>query len=195
MYIKNFCDMKEDLKNALDVMKKGGVILYPTDTIWGIGCDAINTKAVERIYQIKKREDSKSMLMLVDESWRVSDYINEVPEIAMQLIEVADSPLTIIYSGAKGISPKLISEDGSIGIRVSSDEFCRKLVGGLNRPIVSTSANISGSPSPKNFSEISEEILKSVDYVVKWRQEEKGNSKPSSIIKIGSRGEIVIIRK
>ena len=183
------------MKNALVVLKKGGVILYPTDTIWGIGCDATNTKAVERIYEIKKREDSKSMLMLVDESWRVSDYVKEVPEIALQLMEVSDTPLTIIYSGAKGISPKLMSEDGSAGIRVSSDEFCRKLIGNLNRPIVSTSANISGSPSPQNFSEISEEIIKSVDYVVSWRQEEKGKSKPSSIIKIGSRGEIEIIRK
>ena len=187
--------MKDDLKNALDIMKKGGVILYPTDTIWGIGCDATNTKAVERIYQIKKREDSKSMLIIVDEAWRVSDYIKEVPEIALQLIEVTDTPLTIIYPGAKGISSKLISDDGSIGIRVSSDEFCRKIVGGLNRPIVSTSANISGSPSPQNFSEISEEIVKAVDYVVKWRQEEKGKSKPSSIIKIGTGGEIEIIRK
>ncbi len=187
--------MKDDLKNALDVLKKGGVILYPTDTIWGIGCDGTNTKAVERIYQIKKREDSKSMLMLVDEAWRLSDYILEVPEIALQLIEVSETPLTIIYPAAKGISPKLISEDGSIGIRVTSDEFCRKIIGNLNKPLVSTSANISGSPSPQNFSEISEEILKSVDYVVKWRQEEKGKSRPSSIIKISSRGEIEIIRK
>ena len=187
--------MKEDLKNALDIMKKGGVILYPTDTIWGIGCDATNTKAVERIYQIKKREDSKSMLIIVDEAWRVSDFIKEVPEISLQLIEVADTPLTIIYAGAKGISPKLISTDGSIGIRVSSDEFCRKLVGSLNKPIVSTSANISGNPSPQNYDEISEEIINSVDYVVKWRQEEKGKSKPSSIIKIGTGGEIEIIRK
>jgi L-threonylcarbamoyladenylate synthase len=187
--------MKDDLKNALDVLKKGGVILYPTDTIWGIGCDATNTKAVERIYQIKKRDDSKSMLMLVDEAWRLSDYIKDVPEIALQLIEVSDTPLTIIYSGAKGISPGLISEDGSIGIRVSSDEFCRKIIGSLNRPLVSTSANISGSPSPQNFGDISEEILKSVDYVVKWRQEERGKSRPSSIIKIGRKGEIQIIRK
>ena len=187
--------MKDDLKNALDVLKKGGVILYPTDTIWGIGCDATNTKAVEHIYQIKKREDSKSMLILVDETWRISDYINEVPEIALQLIEVSDTPLTIIYPGAKGISPRLISQDGSIGIRVTSDEFCRKIIGNLNRPLVSTSANISGSPSPQNYSEISEEILKSMDYLVKWRQEEKGKSKPSSIIRIGTGGEIEIIRK
>lgn len=187
--------MKDDLKNALDVLKKGGVILYPTDTIWGIGCDGTNTKAVERIYQIKKREDSKSMLMLVDEAWRLSDYINEVPEIALQLIEVSDTPLTIIYPGAKGISPRLISSDGSIGMRVTSDEFCRKLIGGLNRSLVSTSANISGSPSPQNFSEISEVILKSVDYVVKWRQSEKNKARPSSIIRIGNRGEIEIIRK
>ena len=183
------------MKNALDVLKKGGVILYPTDTIWGIGCDATNTKAVERIYEIKKREDSKSMLMLVDEAWRLSDYIKDVPEMALQLIEVSDTPLTIIYSHAKGISLKLISEDGSVGIRVTSDEFCRKIIGSLNRPLVSTSANISGRPSPQNFSEISEEILKSVDYVVKWRQEERGKSIPSSIIKIGAGGEIDIIRK
>jgi L-threonylcarbamoyladenylate synthase len=187
--------MEEDLKNALDVLKKGGVILYPTDTIWGIGCDATNTKAVERIYKIKKRDDRKSMLILIDETWRLSDYIKEVPEIAQQLIEVSDKPITIIYNGAKGISPGLINEDGSIGIRVTSDEFCRKLIGNLNSPIVSTSANVSGSPAPQNFSEISEEIIKSMDYVVKRRQNETGKSQPSSIIKIGFRGEIEIIRK
>jgi len=187
--------MKDDLKIALDILKKGGVILYPTDTIWGIGCDAANTKAIERIYQIKKREDSKSMLILVDEAWRIADYVKEVPEIALQLIEVADKPLTIIYSGAKGISGRLISEDGTIGIRVTSDEFCKKLIGALNRPIVSTSANISGSMPPSNFNNISKELLDSVDYVVKWRQNEKAKSQPSSIIKIGSKGEIEIIRK
>jgi L-threonylcarbamoyladenylate synthase len=187
--------MKEDLKNALDILKKGGVILYPTDTIWGIGCDSTNTKAVERIYKIKKRDDSKSMLILIDETWRLSDYIKEVPEIALQLIEVSDKPVTIIYSGAKGISPALINDDGSIGIRVTTDEFCRKLIGALNRPIVSTSANISGSPAPQNFSEISEEIIKSMDYVVKWRQDEKSKSQPSSIIKLGINGQIEVIRK
>jgi len=187
--------MQEDLKNALETLKKGGVILYPTDTIWGIGCDSTNAHAVERIFRIKKRDDSRSMLILIDEAWRLADYIKEIPDIAMQLIEVTDKPLTIIYPGAKGISPNLISKDGSIGIRVTSDEFCRKLIGSLNRPIVSTSANFSGSPSPQNFSEISEEIVKSVNYVVKWRQMEIGKSKPSSIIKIGIRGEIEIIRK
>jgi L-threonylcarbamoyladenylate synthase len=187
--------MKEDLKNALDTLKKGGLILYPTDTIWGVGCDATNTKAVERIYQIKKRIDSKSMLMLVDEAWRIADYINEVPDIVLQLIEVTDKPLTIIYTGAKGISPRLISEDGTIGIRVTSDEFCKKLIGAFNRPIVSTSANFSGSPAPENFRNISKELIQSVDYVVKWRQNETGKTQPSSIIKVGLSGEIEIIRK
>ena len=170
-------------------------ILYPTDTIWGIGCDATNTKAVERIYEIKQRDDSKSMLVLVDEIWRISDYIKEVPDIATQLVEVTDKPLTIIYTGARGISPKLVSKEGTVGIRVTSDEFCKKLIQALNKPIVSTSANKSGSQNPANFSEISEELLASVDYVVKWRQNDTSKSVPSSIIKIGSKGEVEIIRK
>jgi L-threonylcarbamoyladenylate synthase len=187
--------MKEDLKNALKILKSGGTILYPTDTIWGIGCDATNTKAVERIYEIKQRDDSKSMLVLVDEIWRISDYIKEVPDIATQLVEVTDKPLTIIYTGARGISPKLVSKEGTVGIRVTSDEFCKKLIQALNKPIVSTSANKSGSQNPANFSEISEELLASVDYVVKWRQNDTSKSVPSSIIKIGSKGEVEIIRK
>jgi L-threonylcarbamoyladenylate synthase len=187
--------MKEDLKNALDALKRGGVILYPTDTIWGIGCDATNTKAIERIYAIKKRTDSKSMLILVDEAWRINDYVNDIPDVALQLVEITDKPLTIIYTGARNISQSILGVNDSIGIRVTSDEFCKKLIKSLNKPIVSTSANISGSQSPANFSEISKDVIESVDYVVQWRQNDKNKSVPSSIIKIGPKGEVEIIRK
>jgi L-threonylcarbamoyladenylate synthase len=187
--------MTEDIKKALKVLRKGGTILYPTDTVWGIGCDATNPKAVEKIYCIKQRSDTKSMLVLVDEAWRVADYVVEVPEIAMQLTEVADKPLTIIYPDARNVAENLVGPDGTLGIRVTSDEFCKKLVYALRKPLVSTSANISGKPSPKNFDAIDKNIVHSVDYVVKWRQKEISEVAPSSIIKVGVKGEIEIIRK
>jgi L-threonylcarbamoyladenylate synthase len=187
--------MELDIKQALQTLKNGGVILYPTDTIWGIGCDATNVEAVKRIYTIKQRLDSKSMLVLLDNPSYLSFYINEVPEIAYELIEVADKPLTIIYPGAKNLASNLIASDGSIGIRIPNDDFCKPLISRLRKPIVSTSANISGQPSPAIFSDISQEIIDAVDYVVTWRQNDYTKSQPSSIIKLGTKGEIEIIRK
>ena len=186
--------MNEDIKKACQVMREGGVILYPTDTIWGIGCDATNEAAVRRVYEIKQRADSKAMLVLVDTPVKVDFYVQDVPEIAWDLIDVADKPLTIIYSGARNLASNLLAEDGSVGIRVTNEEFSRRLCQQFRKAIVSTSANISGRPSPHNFAEISDDIKSAVDYIVSFRQDEKANPKPSSIIKLGVGGEIQIIR-
>ena len=175
-------------------MREGGVILYPTDTIWGIGCDATNEEAVRRVYEIKQRADSKAMLVLVDTPVKVDFYVQDVPEIAWDLIDLADKPLTIIYSGARNLAPNLLAEDGSVGIRVTNEAFSQRLCQQFRKAIVSTSANISGQPSPHNFSEISEEIKSAVDYIVSYRQEERSNPKPSSIIKLSAGGVIQIIR-
>lgn len=187
--------MQNDIIKALEILKSGGVVLYPTDTIWGLGCDATNEKAVARIFEIKKRADQKSMLILLDNENKIPSYIKDMPEIAWDLIELSDKPLTIIYPGAKNLAKNLIAEDGSVGIRISKDEFNKKLIERFRKPIVSTSANISGEPSPQHFDEISKEILAAVDYIVEWRQNDLTKSVPSSIIKLGTRGEIEIIRK
>ena len=176
-------------------MREGGVILYPTDTIWGIGCDATNEDAVRRVYEIKQRQDSKAMLVLVDSSVKVDFYVRDVPEAAWDLIDLADKPLTIIYSGARNLAANLLAEDGSVGIRVTNEDFSKRLCQQFRKAIVSTSANISGQPSPKNFSEISEEVKSAVDYIVGYRQEEISNPKPSSIIKLDKGGVIKIIRE
>ena len=176
-------------------MREGGVILYPTDTIWGIGCDATNEDAVRRVYEIKQRQDSKAMLVLVDSSVKVDFYVRDVPEVAWDLIDLADKPLTIIYSGARNLAANLRAEDGSVGIRVTNEDFSKRLCQQFRKAIVSTSANISGQPSPKNFSEISEEVKSAVDYIVGYRQEEISNPKPSSIIKLDKGGVIKIIRE
>lgn len=176
-------------------MREGGVILYPTDTIWGIGCDATNEDAVRRVYEIKQRQDSKAMLVLVDSSVKVDFYVRDVPEVAWDLIDLADKPLTIIYSGARNLAANLLAEDGSVGIRVTNEDFSKRLCQQFRKAIVSTSANISGQPSPKNFSEISEEVKSAVDYIVGYRQEEVSNPKPSSIIKLDKGGVIKIIRE
>ena len=176
-------------------MREGGVILYPTDTIWGIGCDATNEDAVRRVYEIKQRQDSKAMLVLVDSSVKVDFYVRDVPEVAWDLIDLADKPLTIIYSGARKLAANLLAEDGSVGIRVTNEDFSKRLCQQFRKAIVSTSANISGQPSPKNFSEISEEVKSAVDYIVGYRQEEMSNPKPSSIIKLDKGGVIKIIRE
>jgi len=186
--------MIEDVKAALAVLQKGGVILYPTDTIWGLGCDACNVDAVKKIYDIKNRVDSKSMLVLMENAALLERYIEEVPEIAYDLIELTDKPLTIIYDGAKNLAKNLVAEDGSIGIRLTTEQFSSDLIRRFKRPIVSTSANISGKPSPACFAEISQEIIDSVDYVVKYRQVDNQKAVPSSIIKLGRGGEIKIIR-
>lgn len=187
--------MIEDIKAALDVLQKGGVILYPTDTIWGIGCDACNETAVQRIYEIKKRIDSKSMLVLMENAALIERYVDEVPEIAYDLIELTEKPLTIIYDGARNLAKNLIAEDGSIGIRITGEKFSSDLIRRFKRPIVSTSANISGKASPACFIEIDPEIIDAVDYVVKFRQDDTEKAVPSSIIKLGRGGEIKIIRE
>ena len=176
-------------------MREGGVILYPTDTGWGIGCDATNEDAVRRVYEIKQRLDSKAMLVLVDSSVKVDFYVRDVPEVAWDLIDLADKPLTIIYSGARNLAANLLAEDGSVGIRVTNEEFSKRLCRQFRKAIVSTSANISGQPSPKNFSEISEEVKSAVDYIVGYRLEEMSNPRPSSFIKLGKGGVIKIIRE
>lgn len=186
--------METEIKNALEVLWNGGIILYPTDTIWGIGCDATNEAAVKRIYEIKERVDSKSMLVLIEDAGRIPSYVDEMPEIAWDLIELADKPLTIIYPGAKNLAKNLIAEDKTIGIRVSSEIFTKKLIQRFKKPIVSTSANISGKKSPANFSEIEEIIKSKADYVVNYRQDEKKKFEPSGIIQLGVSGEVKIIR-
>ncbi len=176
-------------------MEAGGIILYPTDTIWGIGCDATNEEAVRRVYEIKQRSDSKAMLVLVDSPVKVDFYVQNVPEVAWDLIELADKPLTIIYSGARNLAANLLAEDGSVGIRVTNEAFSKKLCQQFRKAIVSTSANISGRPSPANFSEISEEVKSAVDYVVDYRRNETGHPKPSSIIKLDAGGVVKVIRE
>ena len=187
--------MIEDLKQACEVLKKGGVILYPTDTIWGLGCDATREDSVKRIYEIKRRSDSKSMLTLIDSSDELDRYVDDLPEIAPYLIDCSDKPLTIIYSGAKNLAPNLIAPDGTIGIRITKEDFSQKLCRKFGKPIVSTSANFSGEPAPANFSEINEKIFRLVDYVVKYKSNETQKSKPSSIIRLEKNGVIKIIRE
>ncbi len=187
--------MGEDVRNALEVLKKGGVILYPTDTVWGLGCDATNEVAVQRIFAIKNRPDSKSMLILMENPALLDRYVSEVPDIAWDLIEIATTPLTIIYPGARNIAKSLIADDGSVGIRFTQEPFTRELISRFKKPVVSTSANISGEPSPSLFRDISEEIKTRVDYVVGFRQDDKSPAKPSGIIKLGTGGQIEIIRQ
>ena len=186
--------MNEDLKKACDVLRKGGLILYPTATIWGIGCDATNEEAVQRVYTLKQRADNKAMLLLLGNEARLESYVQEVPEIAWSLIEVADRPLTLIYPGARNLAPNLIAEDGSVGIRITREEFSRRLCEQFRRPVVSTSANISGQPAPHTFQEIAEEIKQGVDYIVQYRQDDLTAAQPSSIIKLGAGGLFQIIR-
>lgn len=187
------CDI--DIKNAVEVLRRGGVILYPTDTVWGIGCDATNEEAVRRIYQIKQREDSKSMLCLVDSPNRIQRYFRTIPEVAWDLIDFAVDPLTVILPDADGVAPSLKAEDGSLGVRVTKDEFSRQLCYRLQRPLVSTSANVSGCPTPRFFKEITQEIKDQMDYVIQFRRGDTTIHKPSSIIKIGLGGEVTIVRK
>ena len=187
--------MHDDIVKALEVLKNGGIILYPTDTIWGIGCDATNEKAVQRVYEIKNRKDTKSMLVLMENPALLDRYVDDVPDVAWDLVEITSKPLTIIYPHAKNLAKNLIAEDGSIGIRFTKEEFTTKLLQRFRRPIVSTSANISGEKSPTVFDEISDEIKSQVDYIVTFRQDDHSPAQPSGIIKLGSGGRIDIIRK
>ncbi len=188
---------KQDLQQALCVLREGGVILYPTDTVWGIGCDATNADAVARVYEIKRRVDSKAMLVLLDGAGKLQGYVENVPETAWMLLEATEGqrPMTIIYPKAKNLAPNLLAEDGSVGIRITSEPFTKALCEQLRHPIVSTSANISGEPTAKTFNEISMELLETVDYVCQFRRNDTTTYKPSSIIKIDEKERITIIRK
>jgi L-threonylcarbamoyladenylate synthase len=188
-------NMNEEVKKAAEVLIKGGIILYPTDTIWGIGCDATNEEAVRRIYELKRRSDSKSMLVLLDSEVKLNYYVEQVPDLAFDLIEMSEKPLTIIYDKARNVAPNLIAEDGSLGIRITKEEFSKTLCFRFRKALVSTSANISGQPSPANFADISEEIKSGVDYIVGIRQNEGGGAKPSSIIQLKTDGQIKVIRE
>lgn len=185
---------KDDLRQALLTIRQGGVILYPTDTVWGLGCDATNSEAVARVYRIKRRAESKALILLVDSVARVQNWVVDFPDIAYDLLEAALSPTTIIYDKAKNLPGNLVADNGSIAIRVTSESFSNALCSAAHVPLVSTSANISGEPSPDCFSDISPEIIAAVDYVVKFRQDDKTKSKPSSIIKLGASGQVRVIR-
>jgi L-threonylcarbamoyladenylate synthase len=186
---------EEDIRESLNTLRNGGIILYPTDTVWGLGCDSTNPSAVEKIFKIKLREENKSLLVLVNSEPMIDRYITEVPEIAYELLSVSDSPLTIIYPGGRNLAPGVCADDGSVGIRVCIDEFCNELINRFRKPIISTSANLSGKSSPGNFSEIEESLIEKVDYVVKYRQDDRQKHSASPVIKIGLNGTIKIIRK
>ena len=185
---------RDDIKNALKVLRDGGVILYPTDTVWGLGCDATRAEAVRRIYDIKKRADSKSLIVLVNSVTMLSRYVDNPPDIALELSEMAEKPLTIVYDRGRGLAEGVTSDDGSVGVRICSDPFCDELLNAFRRPLVSTSANISGSKAPAIFDEISEEIKAAVDYVCVWRQDDRSRAAASSVIKISASGVIKILR-
>lgn len=186
--------MQEEIKKCLEILRKGGLILYPTDTIWGIGCDATNKDAVQKIYKIKKRQESKALITLVNNEVMLERTVVDMPEIAWDLIESADKPLSIIYEKVKGIAPNVIAENGSCAIRLVKNEFCEKLISQLKKPIVSTSANVSGKDSPTNFYNIDKEIINSVDYVVNYCRENKEIRSSSNIIELKNNGSIKIIR-
>jgi len=189
-------DFAEDLNRSLEVLRKGGVILYPTDTIWGLGCDATDENGVEKIYSVKRRPAVKSMIILVDSFPMLERYTSGVSPVAFELIEVSDGPLTLVLPAAKGLLAKsLVSPDGFVGIRLCRDEFCSSLIGRFRKPIVSTSANISGSAAPAIYHEIAEEIISGADYTVQYRQNDTRRAKPSPVIKIDMNNRIEILRK
>ena len=187
-------ESKEDIRRAIEVMNQGGIILYPTDTIWGLGCDATNPKAVKRIYEIKQRTDAKALISLVDSETKVQFYVKEVPEVAWDVMELSEKPMTVVFDGGRNLAPNLLGEDGSVAIRITKEAFSKELCMRMKRAVVSTSANISGQPAPRCFSEISEEIKTAVDYICTSRQDEPPTQTASSIIKLGAGGEVTIIR-
>ena len=190
---------EQDIKNAVEVLRKGGVILYPTDTVWGIGCDATNAEAVKRVYDIKRRDDSKALIGLVDSDARLQRYVRMVPDVAWQLIDsLKDSdakPTTLILDGAVNLAPNLIAEDGSIALRITSEPFSKELCYRFQKALVSTSGNISGEPAAQNYGDIAPELLEAVDYVCWTRRQEHKPHQPSSIIRLRLNGEVTIIRK
>lgn len=185
----------EDIKNAVEVLRKGGVILYPTDTVWGIGCDATNAEAVSRVYTIKHRDDSKALICLVDSDARLQRYVRDVPAVAWELLDVVTKPTTVILDGAVNLAPNLIADDGSIALRITQEPFSKELCYRFQKALVSTSANISGEPAAANYCDISDDIINAVDYVCFSRRQEHKPHTPSSIIKLKANGEVTIIRK
>ncbi len=186
---------EQDIKISVENLRKGKIILYPTDTIWGIGCDATNYEAVKTIYEIKQRENSKSMIVLICSIDELENYVENIPPKALDILKNATRPMTIIYPKAKNLAKNAIADDGSIAIRISKDDFCADLIKSFGKPIISTSANISGEIAPQNFSEISKNIKNKVDYIVKWRQDDVSKSAPSAIILVKNNNEIVFLRK
>lgn len=186
---------EEDIRKAVEVLRKGGVILYPTDTVWGIGCDATNSEAVKRVYDIKQRDDSKALICLVDSDARLQRYIRKVPDVAWQLLDCCDKPTTVILDGAVNLAENLIAKDGSIGIRITQEPFSKELCFRFQKALVSTSANISGEPAAQNYPDIDPKIIEAVDYVCWSRRQEHKPHKPSSIIKLTEDGQVTIIRK
>lgn len=183
----------DDIKKACEVMRNGGIILYPTDTVWGIGCDATNSKAVARIFELKQRCDSKALIVLLANENHLQRYVDDVPDVAYDLIEVATKPLTIVYDRGRNMCNELYAPDGSVGIRITHEEFSRQLCNAYRKPIVSTSANISGTPTPMTFEQISSEIKNGVDFIVSYRQND-ATQQPSSVIKLSQNGIIKILR-
>ncbi|HLV40464.1 L-threonylcarbamoyladenylate synthase [Xanthomarina sp.] len=184
----------KEIQACLEVLKQGGLILYPTDTVWGIGCDATNTEAVEKIFKLKQRSDSKALICLVADDRMLKKYIKNIPDAAFDIMDLEDNPITIIYDEPQNLAHNLIAKDNTIGIRIPNNDFCFQLLRKFNGAIVSTSANISGQPTPKSFKEIHEDILKGVDYVVNLPNEKLG-TKPSAIIKLSKDGKVQVIRK
>lgn len=186
---------RDDINKALETLKNGGLILYPTDTIWGIGCDATNEDAVQKVFALKGRDKSKSMIVLLHNDNQLASYVNEIPEVAYELIEYTTNPLTIVYSKAKNLAPTTLAEDGSVGIRIVKHPFCEQLLQRFRKPIISTSANLSGHQPPSNFSEISEDIIDGVDYVVEYDQLLASKGKSSTVMKLDPSGKFEFLRK
>lgn len=182
------------MEKALQTLKSGGTILYPTDTIWGIGCDATNIDAVNKIFEIKKREKTKSMIILVESEKRLQDLV-DVPEMAWEIIDLSEKPVTIVYDNPRGLPKEILAEDGSIGIRLVKDDFCKKLISKINKPLVSTSANFSGDKSPMKFSDINPEIISLVDYAVEENREKISEYSGSSVIRVWNDGRIKVLRE
>ncbi|MBC7567854.1 MAG: threonylcarbamoyl-AMP synthase [Pedobacter sp.] len=187
--------MRTEIEKALNTLKSGGVILYPTDTVWGLGCDATNEEAVAKINSIKGRAPDKSFIILLDNDSKIQSYVTEVPDVAYDLIEYAENPLTLIFSGAKNLAKSVINADGTVGVRVVKHDFCQQLLQRFRKPITSTSANVSGDPTPQTFNEITDEIKDAVDYIVDWEQEISTPKKPSTIMKIAPGGQFSFIRR
>lgn len=188
-------NFNQEIQRALEVLRAGGTILYPTDTIWGIGCDATNTRAVEKVYKIKKRVESKSLIVLLDDVEQLSLYVEKIPDVTKDLIMSVDTPLTIIYSNAKKLARNVIAMDKTVGIRIVQEVFCKTLIHSFGKPIVSTSANVSNEPTALTFHKISKEITEKVDYVVNLHQDTFNRTRPSTIIRLLENGEFVVVRR